>query len=255
MLNRMKRTFIEQAEKGANPAMIVEDDGVIGQPVTDPGGMVYIRAGAQMPQPWHTGTNLPINAEIIAAQQMLVKQGFFNDRFQSLDNKQNMTAFEVGVRKEDDLSVVSPAVTSLQKETLDPLLGRVLNLLIGLARIPKPPQSFDFDIAYQGRLALAMASVQSNAMEATLAKWAPYAQIKPEIFENINFDKAIRESWLASGAPAGNLNDFDEMIAQRKEIADIQKASAEADIMDTASKAYRNTSEVAADGSPAAQAL
>ncbi|GAG49374.1 unnamed protein product, partial [marine sediment metagenome] len=129
MLNRMKRTFIEQSEKAVNPAMVVEDDGVIGQPVTDPGGMVYIRSGAQMPQPWQTGTNVALNAEIIAAQQQLVKEGFFNDRFQSLDGRQNMTAFEVGVRKEDDLSVVSPAVTALQKETLDPLLGRVLSLL------------------------------------------------------------------------------------------------------------------------------
>jgi hypothetical protein len=124
-----------------------------------------------------------------------------------------------------------------------------------MKRIPAPPVSFDFDIAYQGRLALAMASVQSNAMEATLAKWAPYAQIKPEIFENIDFDKAIRESWLASGAPADNLNDFDEMIAQRKKIEDIQMADAQVNIADTASKAYRNTSQVADDGSPASQAL
>lgn len=252
MLNRMKRTFIEQSEKAVNPAMVVEDDGVIGQPVTDPGGMVYIRSGAQMPQPWQTGTNVALNAEIIAAQQQLVKEGFFNNRFQSLDNQQNMTAFEVGVRKEDDLSVVSPAVTSLQKETLDPLLGRALNLLIGMGKIEKPAQSFDFDIAYQGRLALAMAAVQTNAMLATLSLWAPYAQVKPEIFENINFDKSIRESWLASGAPAKNLNDFDEMIAQRQEIVDIQKASAQADIADTASKAYRNVSNVPDEGSLAA---
>lgn len=252
MLNRMKRTFIEQSEKAVNPAMVVEDDGVIGQPVTDPGGMVYIRSGAQFPQPWQTGTNVALNAEIIAAQQQLVKEGFFNNRFQTLDDQRNMTAFEVGVRKEDDLSVVSPAVTSLQKETLDPLLGRALNLLIGMGKIDKPPVSFDFDIAYQGRLALAMAAVQSNAMLATLSLWAPYAQVKPEIFENIDFDKSIRESWLASGAPANNLNDFDLMIAQRKEIQDIQKADAQANIADTASKAFRNVSQVPEDGSPAA---
>jgi hypothetical protein len=255
MLNRMKRTFIEQSEKAVNPAMIVEDDGVIGQPVTDPGGMVYIRSGAQMPTPWQTGTNVALNAEIIAAQQRVVKEGFFNNRFQSLDDHQNMTAFEAGIRKEDDLSVVAPAVTSLEKETLDPILGRVLNLLISMGKVPRPPQSFDFDIAYEGRLSLAMASVQANAMVATLALWSPYIPIKPEIMENVNFDKSFRESWLASGAPAANLNDFDEMIKQRKEIEDIQKAAAQADIADTASKAYRNTSQVADDGSPAASVL
>lgn len=205
-----------------------------------------------MPQPWQTGTNVALNAEIIAAQQQIVKEGFFNNRFQSLDNQQNMTAFEVGVRKEDDLSVVSPAVTSLQKETLDPLLGRALNLLIGMNKIEKPPVSFDFDIAYQGRLALAMAAVQTNAMVATLSLWAPYAQIKPEIFENPNWDKSFRESWLASGAPANNLNDFDEMMAQRQEIEEIQKADAQASIAVDGSKAYKNVSEVPDEGSIAA---
>jgi hypothetical protein len=255
MLNRMKRTFIEQSEKAVNPAMIVEDDGVVGQPVTDPGGMVYIRSGAQMPQPWQTGTNVALNAEIIANQQSIVKEGFFNNRFQSLDDQQNMTAFEVGVRKEDDLSVVSPAVTSLQKETLDPLLGRALNLLIGMGKIEKPPISFDFDVAYQGRLALAMAAVQSNAMLATLSLWAPYAQVKPEIFENIDFDKSIRESWLAAGAPANNLNDFDEMMAQREEIQNIQMAGAQAGILDTGSKAYKNMGTAPEEGSATASLM
>jgi hypothetical protein len=251
MLNRMKKTFIEQSEKAVNPPLVMEDDSVIGTPVTSPGGTIYVRAGSQFPAPLPTGTNVELNAEIIREQQILVKEGFFNNRFQSLADHRNMTAFEAGIRKEDDLTIVSPAITSLQKETLDPMLSRVLNLLIKSKRIPPPPVSFDFDIAYQGRLSLAMASVQANAMEATLAKFAPYVPLKPEIFENIDFDKVIRESWLASGAPAGNLVDFEEMVAARKEIQDMQKAQAQADIGDTASKAYKNASQVADDGSPA----
>jgi len=250
MLNRMKRTFIESSEKAVNPPLMMEDDGVVGQPVTGPNGIIYIRNGAQFPQALDTGTNVALNAEIIREQQVIVKEGFFNNRFQSLADHRNMTAFEAGIRKEDDLTIISPAVTSLQNETLDPLLGRVLKLLIQMKRIPQPPQSFDFDVAYQGRLALAMASVQANAMEATLAKWAPYAQMSP-VFENVDWDGSFRESWLASGAPADKLVDFEEMTAKRAGVEQMQMAQAQAEIADTGSKAFRNVNQAVEQGSPA----
>ncbi len=250
MLNRMKSSFIEAAEKSVSPTLMVEDDGVIGQPVTEPNGMIYIRPGAQFPQPLDTGSNLQLNAEIIRDQQAVVKEGFLINRFNTLENKRNMTAFEVGVRKEDDLTIVSPQVTPLQKETLDPLLTRSLELLVKAKRIPSPPQSFDFDIAYQGRLSLAMASVQSNAMEATLAKWQPYAEATP-VYRNLNWHTAFRKSWLSSGAPADVLTDFDEMIEQLKKEDELVEAAAQAQVAETASKAFKNVSTAAEEGSVA----
>ena len=134
------------------------------------------------------------------------------------------------------------------------IIIRVLNLSIKAKRIPEPPVSFDFDIVYQGRLALAMSNVQTNAIEATLAKWAPYAQITP-VLENVNFDTSFRLSWLNSGAPAEGLTDFDAMLAERAEIKQLQTAQAQAEIADTASKAYRNVGKAPESGSPAEQLI
>ena len=254
MLNRMKSSFIEAAEKSVNPPLIAEDDGVVGQPVTEPNGMIYVRAGSQFPVPLNTGANLQINAEVLRDQQNTVKEGFLINRFNTLENKRNMTAFEVGVRKEDDLTIVSPQVTPLQKETLDPLITRSLELLVKAKRVPEPPQTFDFDIAYQGRLSLAMASVQSNAMEAVLAKWQPYGEITP-VYQNVNFDKGFRTSWLAGGAPADVLTEFDKMMEERKEAEDLQKAAAQAEIAKTGSEAYKNVQTAAEEGSVAEQLI
>ncbi len=247
MLNRMAKTFIEASEKAVNPPLMVEDDGVVGTPVTSPNGMIYVRPGAQFPQPLKTGTNVALNAEIIREQRILIKEGFFNNRFQSLADHKNMTAFEASIRKEDDLTIVSPAITSLQKETLDPMLSRVLNLLIKAEKIPEPPQTFDFDIAYQGRLSLAMAAVQANAMIATLSKWQPYAEIT-SVFENLNWDTAFREDWLASGAPADKLIDFDEMMASRTEASETQKLADQAQIAGDGSKALLNVAKAKESG-------
>ena len=254
MLNRMKASFIESAELANNPPMMVEDDGVIGQPVTEPNGMIYIRSGAQFPEPWKSGVNVQLNAEVIREQQNVVKEGFLINRFNSLEGKRNMTAFEVGVRKEDDLTIVSPQVTPLQKETLDPLLTRSLNLLVKAKRIEEPPESFDFDVNYQGRLSLAMAAVQTNAMEATLSKWAPYAQLSP-VLENIDWDKGFRESWLASGAPADVLKDFDEMMEARQKQQQLQEAAAQASIAKDGAKALKDASSTPEENSPAEQLM
>ncbi len=248
MLNRMKKTFIESSEKAVNPPLIVEDDGVVGQPVTGPNGMIYVRAGALKPEPLNTGTNVALNAEIILQQQNLIKEGFFNSLFQSLAEHRNMTATEAEIRKEDDLTIIAPAITSLQKEIFNLIILRVLNLAMKARRIPQPPISFDFDIVYQGRLALAMSNVQTNAIEATLAKWAPYMQVSP-VLENVNFDTSFRMSWLNAGAPAEGLSDFDEMIEKRKEVEQLQIAVAQAEVGETASKAYRNVQKAPEQGS------
>ena len=87
-------------------------------------------------------------------------------------------------------------------------------------------------------------------MEATLAKWAPYAQLSP-VFDNVEWDVGFRTSWLSSGAPADSLKDKDLMNAERAEIKEMQIQQAQADIADTASKAYRNVAKSAEPGSPA----
>ncbi|KKK97821.1 hypothetical protein LCGC14_2648950, partial [marine sediment metagenome] len=81
-------------------------------------------------------------------------------------------------------------------------------------------------------------------------KWAPHADRIP-VFDNVDFDKSFRLSWLNAGAPAEGLKDIDQMNEERKEIKDLQVAAAQAEIADSASKAYRNVAKAAESGSPA----
>lgn len=239
MLNRMKRTFLEAAEKAVNPPLVAEDDGVVGQPVTSAGGMIFMRPGAMEPHALQTGANIQLNAEVIAGQIQLVKEIHFNDLFSALAQHRNMTATEVVERVEEKIVHLAPAVTSLQKEIFSPLIVRVLKLLIGMKRVEEPPQDFDMDVVYQGRLALAMSNMQTNAIESTLAKWAPYGEAS-QVFDNVDWDTSFRTSWLNSGAPAEGLKDFETMMEQRQEKDQLAKAQIESEIADTASKAYKN---------------
>lgn len=247
MLNRMARSYIEAAEIANNPPMIVEDDGVVGQPVTGPQGMIYMRAGAQFPQPYVSGINVQSNGEVIREMRDIVRMAFFNDLFEPMGQHRNMTATEVDARIEELIVIVTPAVVSLANEIFSPMLTRVLDLLIATTkkgkRIPSPPASFDYDVVYQGRLALAMANVQANAAEATLAKWVPYEEMLG-VFKNVDAKKSFRRSWISAGAPAEDLRPVEELEAEEQEERQLQMAAAEAEIGETASKALKNVSEV-----------
>ncbi|KKM91954.1 hypothetical protein LCGC14_1223230, partial [marine sediment metagenome] len=252
MLNRMAASYIMSNEIANDPPMMMEDDGVVGQPVTGPHGTIYVRSGAQYPQPYVSGINLQGNAIFIEQMREIVRMAFFNDLFEPMGEHKNMTATEANLRENELIVIITPAVVSLASEIFSPMLTRVLDLLMKTPkkgkRIPQPPASFDYDVVYQGRLALAMSNVQANAQEIVMAKFIPYSEISP-VFENIDMDKALRTSWIAQGAPAENLTDFDEMTAARANQKQLEDAAAQAQIGADASKAYKNVSSVPESGS------
>ena len=245
MLNRVAASYIMSNEIANDPPMMMEDDGVVGQPVTGPHGTIYVRSGAQYPQPYVSGINVQANAEFIFQMREVIRMAFFNDLFEPMGQHRNMTATEVDARIEELIVIVTPAVVSLANEIFSPMLTRVLDLLIKTPkkgkRIPQPPASFDYDVVYQGRLALAMANVQSNAALTVLAAYQPYQEITP-VLENVNIDTTFRESWINAGANAENLTDFDEMIAARKARQEADELAAQAETAETGSKALKNIS-------------
>jgi len=255
MLNRMARSYIEAAEIANNPPMMVEDDGVIGQPVTGPLGVITVRSGAQFPQPYVSGINVQSNGEVINQMREIVRMAFFNDLFEAMGDHRNMSATEAAIREKELIVIATPAVVSLENEIFSPMLTRVLDLLMKSKkkgkRVPEPPATFDYDVTYHGRLSLAMSNVQANAQEVILAKYAPYQEMVP-VLENVDMDKTFRTAWISGGAPAENLTDFNEMIEARQKQQQLEMAAAEAQIGESASKAYKNVSSVPDEGSLAA---
>ena len=253
MLNRMRYTFISSSELAGNPPMMMEDDGVVGQPVTSPNGAIYVRAGAQYPQPYKTGVNPALNGELIAQQQQLVRDGLFNSLFQSLQGLRNMTATEAEIRKSDDMNMLAPTTGSIQKELYDPLLSRVVNLLPD-KKLPPAPIKLDYDIVYQGRLALAMNNMQTSATETALAIWTPLMQVTP-ILDNISLDKAFRASLLSRGTSADTLVPMEQVIAMREQRNQEAQQQQEVLAAESLSKSIKNVSGSVAPDSIAAEVM
>jgi len=247
MANRMKMAFIEGSELQFHPPTVVEDDGVVGQPVTSPGGFVVVRAGAKYPEALKTGVNAALGDVIIKEQQTLIKNDiFYNDLFDALRDYHNMTAYEVAQRVDSKLVFLGPHII-VQKHTLiNRIVFRILDLL-DEEQLEKRPEKLDLDIIYQGRLALAMKNMQTSATESTLALWQPYQEIYP-VYDNMKMDESFRESALAKGVPAERLRDPDEVKSIREERNAPLQAAQDAEIAETGSKALKNLSgDVKAD--------
>lgn len=242
MLNDMRLTFQEGSEYAIHPALMVWDDSVLGQPVTSPGGILNLRPDSPEPKPLNTGFNAALSMDSIKEQERTIKDGYFNDLFDALEDLRNMTATEADIRQQSKLVILAPIVNGLQKELFDPLLVRVFELMITEATkkaVPPPPKDFDYDVVYQGRLAVAMATLQANATEGFLAKWSVYQEQFP-VFDNVNIDDAFRRSGLSSGVPGDLFTTEDERKAIRDTRAAKENQIQAAETAATVAKGYKD---------------
>jgi hypothetical protein len=239
MYDRMRRTFIESAERAHNPPWWMSSESVIGQPITSPGAIIYGHPHSEAPQPLKTGVSSTLNAEMLRDQAEIIERGFFNDLFDALALHRNMTATEVEARVEEKMVLLSPAINGQKGELTDPVIERAGALLIRHGIIPFKPEGLKTEIIYTGRLAMAMSTMQSNALGAVMAKWSPYQEVHP-VFDNIDMDRAFKSDARAHGVPETMLLDKGMVKVARDKRSMMQMAEPGSKIMEKASKAYKN---------------
>jgi hypothetical protein len=245
MLNDMRATYIEGAESAHTPPLLAEDDSIVGQPVTGPQGVLYYRQGSPIPVPLKTGFDAIGLGVDIEKQRLIIKDGYFNDLFDALENIRNISsATEAEIRQAGKLVIVAPMVAGQQKELFDPLAVQSLQLLSqkgGKEAIKPAPDDFEFDIVYQGRLAKAMSQLQSNAIELWLGKWTALEEIWP-VSDNVDMDEAARLTANNSGVPGQVMRSIKDREAMRKERKAKQDMAEGAEIGATAAKAIKDVS-------------
>lgn len=252
MVNAAQKTFIESCERAANPAIIYEDDGVVGQPVTSPGGAIVVRNGALVPTPLQSGANPQLTKEFIDGAKQVIRERFLNDVFDALTYYRRETAadlkeIEIRQKIEEGFVAIAPVIVTLQRDLLDPLILEVLNDIPD-KELPPAPFEFEKKIIYQGRLALAMNSMQTNAIETVLAKWGVYDEAY-NVFDTIDLDKAFKTSAINQGLRAELFRDEEEVNQIRQQRNMTQQMAMEAEIASNAAKAYKDVSNVPQDGS------
>jgi len=242
MYDRMRRTFIESAERAQNPPWWLTSESVMGQPITSPGALIYGHPGSQPPQPIITGVNAQLNDASLAQVEDIIQRGYFNDLFDVLAQYRNMTATEVTARIEEKMVLLSPAINGQKGELTDPVIARSGNLLMRHGYLRAKPKNLKTNIIYTGRLAIAMGIMQSNALGIVMSKWAPYQQVHP-VYDNVDLDRAFREDLRAHGVSEKVFMDEDRRDQNRQVREQMQMAQPGAEIMEKAAVAFKNVQD------------
>jgi len=227
MVNTMQKTRVKGWEKQVDPPTLLPDDGSIWPLATQPGGVIFYRAGGEKPDYWEfKGSLADMEAAIVTIQQSIQK-GFFIDMFDPLIDRQNMTATEVAARIEQKMRFLTPIIGRLQSELFNPMIQRIISILADQGKLPAMPVELsgkEFSVMYLGRLALALRTLETEGLQKTLMTFEPLANMNIlEWLDNLDMDKAFRDSARNNGTPATWMYNTETVQANRQARAQQQQ--------------------------------
>jgi hypothetical protein len=221
----MQKTRIKGWEKMVDPPVLLPDDGSIWPLATQPGGVIFYRAGGDKPEYWEFKGNLQEMEKAILSTQQEIQKGYFIDMFDPLIDRQNMTATEVMARVEQKMRFLTPIIGRLQSELFNPMIHRMIGILSKKDKLPEMPSELseqEFSIVYLGRLALALRTLETEGLAQLLLEWAPMAEISNHM-DNLDADIAFRDSGRNRGVPATWFKNEEERDAKRAADAELAR--------------------------------
>lgn len=224
------------------------DDSVIGRFRNKSGAINYVRASMfeNRPVPFETQGNLPIGMDLLQSIQATIREAFYEQLFNALiQGGKSMTVPEVEQRIAEKLILFAPIVARFQAEKLTPMIVRVFGIMQRNMMLPPLPPELQeapsFEIEYVSKLAMAMKSIDINAIQQTLMMAQPYMQLDPSIMDNFNFNNITVGTAMRNNVPAEFMNSPDvvaQIRAQRaKQEEEMRQVEMINKMADSASKA------------------
>ena len=222
-LQHQQKRKAQAIDKMVNPPMTAPTS-LRGKPSTVlPGGTTYLdpTQGGQGFAPAYT-VQPRLNEMLmdINEVQERIQRGFYADLFAMMINsdRRQMTATEVAERHEEKLVLLGPVLQRLNVELLDPLLDDVFSFAQEAGLLPEPPEvlaDVDLRIEYISLLAQAQQAVGASAIERTVSFAGNMVAVFPDIVDNINSDKALRDYGEIVGVAPDMMNDSDTVQEMR----------------------------------------
>jgi hypothetical protein len=228
-LNRMEKSRLQLAEKINNPPKAVHGDEVDKVDLR-PGAINYFEEDTKV-QDLVTAGSYPVTHRAIEDKRLAVQNALYVHQLQMIDNK-TMTAREVHARQTENLRILGPVFARIQFELLQPFILRVLDIFVAKGIMPVAPKSLankEYRIRFINPLTRAQNIEELNAINSVLMSAAELSQIKPEVLDNIDFDKAFRMMAEHNGLPMNIL--IDDRAVQQARMQRAQQAQMQQQMM------------------------
>lgn len=236
MLNRYAQADIVGTEHLADPSYMAPDGSIVSSDFNrDPGSLIFYKPdvnGLKLEQlPNHFNPSLTM--QHIEKLEAKIKEIFFLDIFDPLGDMRNMTATEAEIRNESKIVPFAPIAGNLHNELFRTVIHRVMGILFRRNLLPELPSKLaenpSYRVEFVSKIARALRKVKVLSWMQTEASIANIIPVKPDVADNFDYDKIVRDIAIVNGAEPDWLRpkkEVDKMRSEREQ-ATAQAAATE----------------------------
>ena len=258
-LNTAKRMGLEDWALKIRPPILTRSDSVIGTLKLTPAGPTSINTHGMRIQdvimPFETGSRPEVSQLKEEELRKSIREIFYVDAIRQLlqVEKSEMTAFEFAKKIELLFRLLGPVYGRLEWEYLHRVVDITFDLqLQSGAFSPPPPEVFEsdgqIDVEFQNPIAKAQRAGDVEAFLLAVNDMAPMGQMKPEMFDIFDPDKAAKGITDIRGVSA-------TWLRTTREIAALRAARHEQDQADNALAQLEQAAGAAGKAAPALKML
>lgn len=193
-------------------------------------------AAAQLPREWGSAGDFELGQWLIESERAIIRKFFFTDLFKMFSNLpadvlKDMTATVAQSLRSENLLLLAPSFTQFTTD-FRPFMDRLFAILYEAKVFDPPPQSLldatleedgkmsaipEPTVAYISRVGLALQELEDQAADGVVAAAGQAASIYPDILDNFNLDKWIRNKAITQGTNNDLTREWDEVEKIRAE--------------------------------------
>jgi len=228
LLNTLRQDNVKITKKALDPPLLVPENGYHLPLSITPGSINFYRNGIADPiRPVTPVENIQVSFDEMAQCRDAIFKAFYMDIFRMGKESKEMTVPEVQMRSDEQMRLMGATVGEIETEFLNPLILAVYQILEKYGRIEQFSKGRvgygkqDLNICYNSVFSIAQKSAAYNSTEGLLSflQRSGIANICPEIYDNLNWDKVFELFVDLKGIPQGIMNTEEEKIQVRQKRA------------------------------------
>ena len=250
VVNAMARTVLEAAELAVRPPVIVGAGSMEGPIRTAPGSIMYVRQGTRdLPQPFNSGARPDIGHEMMDREETKIDKAFFADRL-ALPELDRMTATEIIERRQQGLMVISPILSRLYAEWLNPVIARTFKWMMKNGFLDDAPEAIAgirIKVNYVSPMAITRRSSVTQSFMQGMSAAQILVQANPSILENLDTDAVFRALMTQNNVDPQFLKSEQEVSMMRQQQQEQQQQQQQMAMAQQAASAAKDGASAASD--------
>lgn len=247
MLQRVRKSTLEGAEKAVDPPLLARSDAAFGGLMPIAGAIMagtLDANGQEMLKPLRTGDNVGLGVDMEELINKGIEDFYLVPLYMMYYQEGKMTATEINQRAMERAMLMSVNVFPIENELLDPMVARELDIMRRQGRLPdNMPDSLaelmNADepfaaIQYEGEQHKAQELIKANGIATTMQAAVGLSNFDKHIPLAFKSYECLQTMASANGMPADHLLDKDEYDELAAAQAQVENQAAQAAAVDAA---------------------